>query len=156
VKIIKKKKPQNIRSVTIEGFDNIPIKFAKCCNPQPFKNIIGYISSDGYIVIHESVCSSVKEISSQKKINVDWDKANTKDAYFPVVFLIEGISKDSNIDKILEQITKINLNILNISSVIQGDMFNISLEVDILNNKSTSDIMDNLKLIEGVNIVKIV
>jgi (p)ppGpp synthase/HD superfamily hydrolase len=34
--------------VIVEGIDNCPIKFAKCCSPLPGDEIIGFVGSSGY------------------------------------------------------------------------------------------------------------
>ena len=71
--------------VVVEGFDNTPIKFAKCCNPLPGDPIIGFITRGFGVSIHKSNCvnvmSSLKDPSNAPR----WVKAywadSVKDSY---------------------------------------------------------------------------
>ena len=48
--------------VVVEGFDNTPIKFAKCCSPLPGDPIVGFITRGFGVSIHKQSC--VNAISS--------------------------------------------------------------------------------------------
>ena len=48
----------------VEGFDNTPIKFAKCCSPLPGDPIVGFITRGFGVSIHKQSC--VNAISSMK------------------------------------------------------------------------------------------
>ncbi|MBS1467673.1 MAG: bifunctional (p)ppGpp synthetase/guanosine-3',5'-bis(diphosphate) 3'-pyrophosphohydrolase, partial [Subdoligranulum sp.] len=50
--------------VVVEGFDNTPIKFAKCCSPLPGDPIVGFITRGFGVSIHKQSC--VNAISSMK------------------------------------------------------------------------------------------
>ena len=50
--------------VVVEGFDNTPIKFAKCCSPLPGDPIVGFITRGFGVSIHRASC--VNAISSMK------------------------------------------------------------------------------------------
>mgnify|MGYP000562076986 FL=1 len=42
--------------VVVEGFDNTPIKFAKCCSPLPGDPIVGFITRGFGVSIHKQSC----------------------------------------------------------------------------------------------------
>ncbi len=42
--------------VVVEGFDNTPIKFAKCCSPLPGDPIVGFITRGFGVSIHKQLC----------------------------------------------------------------------------------------------------
>lgn len=50
--------------VVVEGFDNTPIKFAKCCSPLPGDPIVGFITRGFGVSIHKQSCTNA--ISSMK------------------------------------------------------------------------------------------
>ncbi len=50
--------------VVVEGFDNTPIKFAKCCSPLPGDPIVGFITRGFGVSIHKQSCANA--VSSMK------------------------------------------------------------------------------------------
>ena len=47
--------------VIVEGIDNCPIKFAKCCTPLPGDAIIGFVTRGFGVSIHKRDCQNVQE-----------------------------------------------------------------------------------------------
>ena len=71
--------------VVVEGFDNTPIKFAKCCNPLPGDPIIGFITRGFGVSIHKSNCVNVMSSLKDPANAPRWVKAywadSVKDSY---------------------------------------------------------------------------
>lgn len=44
--------------VIVEGLDNCPIKFAKCCSPLPGDDIVGFVTRGFGVSIHKRVCAN--------------------------------------------------------------------------------------------------
>ncbi|MDD4850192.1 MAG: bifunctional (p)ppGpp synthetase/guanosine-3',5'-bis(diphosphate) 3'-pyrophosphohydrolase, partial [Gemmiger sp.] len=47
--------------VVVEGIDNCPVKFAKCCTPLPGDAIIGFVTRGFGVSIHKKDCANVRE-----------------------------------------------------------------------------------------------
>ena len=61
--------------VVVEGIDNCPIKFAKCCSPLPGDDIIGFVTRGFGVSIHKRDCANVRE-SMRHPENADrWVRA---------------------------------------------------------------------------------
>ena len=58
------RKVHSTDGVVVEGFDNTPIKFAKCCNPLPGDPIVGFLTRGFGVSIHKANC--VNAVASQK------------------------------------------------------------------------------------------
>ena len=58
------RKVHSTDGVVVEGFDNTPIKFAKCCNPLPGDPIVGFITRGFGVSIHKASCANA--VSSMK------------------------------------------------------------------------------------------
>ena len=71
--------------VVVEGFDNTPIKFAKCCNPLPGDPIIGFITRGFGVSIHKNSCVNVASSLKDPANAPRWVKAywadSVKDSY---------------------------------------------------------------------------
>ena len=74
------RKVHSTDGVVVEGFDNTPIKFAKCCNPLPGDPIVGFITRGFGVSIHKANCanavSSMKDPSNAPR----WVKAYWADS----------------------------------------------------------------------------
>ncbi len=71
--------------VVVEGFDNTPIKFAKCCNPLPGDPIVGFITRGFGVSIHKSSCANALASMRDPTNAPRWVKAywadSVKDSY---------------------------------------------------------------------------
>lgn len=69
------KKRGMMDSVTVKGTDNLLIRFAKCCNPVPGDEIIGYITRGRGVTIHRSDCNNFErnEDTPNRFIEVAWN-----------------------------------------------------------------------------------
>ena len=73
-----KKKHKSSGGVIIDGEEGCVVKFAKCCNPLPGENIVGFITKGYGISIHKIDCPNVKEAFSNEEyatrfVKAEWD-----------------------------------------------------------------------------------
>ena len=61
--------------VVVEGFDNTPIKFAKCCSPLPGDPIVGFITRGFGVSIHKRDCANVQQSMKDPENAARWMKA---------------------------------------------------------------------------------
>ncbi len=66
--------------VVVEGIDNCPIKFAKCCTPLPGDEIVGFVTRGFGVSIHKKDCQNVRESmrhpeNSDRWVKAYWDEA---------------------------------------------------------------------------------
>ena len=74
------KRIHSSEGVVVEGIDNCPIKFAKCCTPLPGDEIVGFVTRGFGVSIHKRQCKNVVE-SMRHPENADrWVRAYWDDA----------------------------------------------------------------------------
>ena len=148
-----RKEPQGI---TVEGLDNILVRFAKCCNPLPGDKIVGYITKGRGVAIHRSDCPNVKEDETSddkflrnRLLKVSWNiQNNTK---FEAEIQIRAIDRKGIISEITHIVAgeKIGLNGINArKGKEQSVNINLLLEVDDISELEL--IMKKLKGIQGI------
>ncbi len=59
--------------VIVEGIDNCLVKFAKCCNPLPGDDIVGFITRGHGVSIHKTNCKNAHQANSSPRwVNTYW------------------------------------------------------------------------------------
>ena len=77
--------------VIVEGIDNCLIKFAKCCNPLPGDDIIGFITRGYGVSVHKRDCVNVLNSPPSEKerwINVMWAGGVETESYNATIDII--------------------------------------------------------------------
>ena len=69
------KRMHSTDGVVVEGIDNCPIKFAKCCSPLPGDEIIGFVTRGFGVSIHKKDCANVRESIRQGENADRWVNA---------------------------------------------------------------------------------
>ena len=59
--------------VKVSGFDDVVVRFAKCCEPLPGDRIVGFITRGRGVTVHYADCAQVLNADPQRIIDVAWD-----------------------------------------------------------------------------------
>ena len=140
--------------VVVEGIDNCPIKFAKCCSPLPGDEIVGFVTRGFGVSIHKKDCQNV-QLSLRSPENADrwvrayWD-TNAKDNYKATLDLI-CMDRDNLVSDIALALgdMRVPLYSLNARSTAQGRAA-ISITVGIINTEHLNNVVSRLKKIRDV------
>ena len=76
--------------VVVHGMSGMLTSFARCCNPLPGDDIIGYISRGNGVTVHRSDCSNLRALGVQdpdRLIQVAWEGRdnNSYDAHIQII-----------------------------------------------------------------------
>ena len=74
------RKVHSTDGVVVEGFDNTPIKFAKCCSPLPGDPIVGFITRGFGVSIHKASCTNAQASMRDPSNAPRWVKAYWADS----------------------------------------------------------------------------
>ena len=140
--------------VIVEGFDDLLIRFAHCCNPVPGDEIIGFITKGRGVSIHRADCiniQSLSEVDQGRIINVAWD--DTKDGLeFEVDLRVlaedrKGLLVD--ISKVTDEMG-VSISALAAKADRESAVANINLTVALTDTKQLDRIIAKFKQIPGV------
>ena len=98
---------KNDGDILVKGFSSIMTKLAKCCNPLPGDDIIGYISRGNGITIHRKDCEALKNYEFERLIECEWHSKSSKNFIGAITILahdsnglIANITKKLNDEKV--------------------------------------------------------
>src|SRR5437867_1883462 len=68
-------RPKTDQGVRIRGVDDLLVRFARCCNPLPGDQIVGFITRGRGLTVHARDCLTVAKsvLDRERLINVEWD-----------------------------------------------------------------------------------
>lgn len=75
----KKDSPTEPVGVSLTGIDDVMVRYAKCCDPIPGDEIIGYISRGRGVVVHTANCPHLRDMDTERLVDVHWDVREKRD-----------------------------------------------------------------------------
>ena len=140
--------------VVVEGFDNTPIKFAKCCSPLPGDPIVGFITRGFGVSIHKQSC--VNAIASMKDpTNAPrWVKAywadSVKDSYKAGLEII-ALDRNELLRDVLAALADIRVPIYTMNArQVENNCAVVSLTIGINNTEHLNRVVARLSKVKDV------
>jgi guanosine-3',5'-bis(diphosphate) 3'-pyrophosphohydrolase len=60
-------------AIRINGIDDVLVRYAKCCNPLPGDDIVGFITRGRGVTIHRRGCSKAFDMDPERRVEITWD-----------------------------------------------------------------------------------
>ena len=138
--------------ITVKGVDNLMIRFAKCCNPVPGDDIMGYITKGRGISVHRADCGNLKNLimeDGDKVVDVSWGTSNGR-AYIAEI-QVKAEDRSGLLTDIMGIISELNLqlNALNAKSA-KGSMAYVNIKVKIDTVELLRDLMKKIRHLKGI------
>ncbi|MGN0722148.1 MAG: RelA/SpoT family protein [Anaerovoracaceae bacterium] len=144
---------QDSPGIIVKGADNLMIKLAKCCNPVPGDEIIGFITKGRGISVHRCDCSNITSLLENEKarfIDVEWEDLKVGKSYNADICIIGNDRKGmlSDISRVCEDMD-IHLSGVNAKSGKDGSL-TMTITLSISSTQEMQKVLRNLRNIEGV------
>jgi GTP pyrophosphokinase len=107
VKAPAERKSRHSHGVRVKGVDNLLVRFARCCNPVPGDDIIGYITRGRGVSIHRKDCTNIPNCDQEeldRMIEVEWE--NTTEANYLVEIEITGHDRNRFLNEVLQAVSE--------------------------------------------------
>lgn len=149
-----KKSPSRSRTdegVSLKGVDNIKVRFAKCCNPVPGDEIVGYITRGRGVSVHRKDCSNIEELAlgGQRFIDVYWD--DTEAAAYPAEIQVQSSDTPGLLMEITKEIAESKLTMLSLNARTNKEkLVIINMTLEIKNKEQLQELINSIKRMKGV------
>ena len=148
----KRKTVDNTVGITVKGVDNIMIRFAKCCNPVPGDDIMGYITKGRGVSVHRADCGNLKSLIMEdgaKVVDVSWGSSNGRAYIAEIQVKAEDIGE--LLTDIIGVISELNLqlNAVNAKSA-KGRIAYVNVKVKIDSVDILKNLMRKIRHLKGV------
>ncbi len=144
---------QDSPGIIVKGADNLMIKLAKCCNPVPGDEIVGFITKGRGISVHRCDCSNITSLPENEKarfIEVEWEDLKVGKSYNTDICIVGTDRKGmlSDISRVCEDMD-IHLSGVNAKSGKDGSL-TMTITLSISSTQEMQKVLRNLRNIEGV------
>lgn len=150
------KKTKNGTGVLVKGEAGVMVRMAKCCNPVPGDDIIGYITRGRGVSIHRCDCPSMGHSPEdlERMIEVSWDGSSGES--FHVGIDIQAYDQAGILMEVMAVLSELKITITNINAKVQEDTKNVSINlvVDIRDISQLDFVMTKLRRIREVYTVQ--
>lgn len=148
------KPPHATDGVIVEGIDNCPVKFAKCCSPLPGDEIIGFITRGFGVSIHKRTCVNV-ESSMRDPSNADrWIRtywAEDSKQNFKATLEISALDRDGLVSDVAVALQDMRVPIYAMNARQADNSFaTMSLTIGIANTEHLNNVVSRLRKIRDV------
>src|SRR5437867_5610786 len=117
-------RPKTDQGVRIRVVDDLLVRFAKCCNPLPGDQIVGFITRGRGLTVHTRDCLTVAKsvLDRERLINVEWDVEEDETSTRPVrIAVYIGRDRPGLLSEITGAISSQNGNITKAEVTVTDD-----------------------------------
>ncbi len=134
------------------NIQGIKYSYAKCCNPIPGDDVIGYVTQTEGIKIHRKNCNNIINLyllEPDRIIEINWSE--TQGGEFMGGIKIIGEDKPGILNDVTETLSRnFKLNIKSVNILTKGSMFEGTLIVVVENLSQLNAVIDKINAHEGI------
>jgi GTP pyrophosphokinase len=140
--------PPAADSVVILGLRGLLTNFAKCCNPAPGDDIIGYITRGRGATIHRQDCPNIMRIKDRERlVKVSWGEAKNT---YPVPVKIKAYDRDGLMRDVSTLIAEEGINMGKVSVDVNNNLAIFDMVLEVRDLAQLSKVLDRLENLANV------
>ncbi len=154
-------KPRNIRSnggIVVDGEHGCMVKFAKCCNPLPGDDVIGFVTKGFGISIHKTDCPNVlagrdnpENADRWKEAHWESSQGGGENGIYEALLQIYGDDRIGMLADISAMLADMRVSILQVNVVRKRDEGSIlNFKIACKNTEHCNFIVSRLRTLNGV------
>jgi GTP diphosphokinase / guanosine-3',5'-bis(diphosphate) 3'-diphosphatase len=139
--------------VRVSGFDDILVRFAKCCEPLPGDRIVGFITRGRGVTVHYANCPQALQSDPLRRVDVSWDSAVSAERR--VRMMVHSQDQIGLLANLSQAITSCgaNINSAQIKTTTHGKAVN-TFELSIQDARHLDRVKRSLEMVPGVTKVE--
>ncbi|PNU20941.1 GTP pyrophosphokinase [Geothermobacter hydrogeniphilus] len=148
-KVVNKIRQKPSNAIKLQGVEDILVRFAKCCNPLPGDEVIGFITRGRGVTVHAGDCPQVRETDPERRVPVEWDRR--KKASRPVRIRVYCENQRGMLAAITTAITNCDANIISANVHSTADHKGVNnFEVDVQDLEHLNRVRQAVVNLKGV------
>ncbi|MDR7865251.1 MAG: bifunctional (p)ppGpp synthetase/guanosine-3',5'-bis(diphosphate) 3'-pyrophosphohydrolase [Sporomusaceae bacterium] len=147
----KKAKSKASHGVLVKGEAGVLVRLARCCNPVPGDEIVGYITRGRGVSVHRTDCPNIlgSREEFERMIEVEWDV--TPDNLYRVPVEISCVDRAGVLSEILMMTSEAKINVSSVKAKTQKNkLATIYLSLEIASLSQLENIMNKMRKVKDV------
>jgi GTP pyrophosphokinase len=135
-------------SVVILGLRGLLTNFARCCNPTPGDDIVGYITRGRGATIHRQDCPNIMRIKDRERlVMVSWGEAKNT---YPVPVQVKAYDRDGLMRDVSTLIAEEGINMGKVSVDVNNNLAIFDMILEVRDLAQLSKVLDRLENLANV------
>ncbi len=133
------------KPLQIAGTEGLVISYARCCNPIPGDEIIGFLSSGRGIVIHRTICPNVADFRKHpsKWISVDWQRGIKGE--FQSEIQVRTMNRVGLLAEVAGRISATKSNINHVTVETDGDASTLQFRLNVRDRRHLAQVIRSIR-----------
>ncbi|MBA1336816.1 MAG: GTP pyrophosphokinase [Firmicutes bacterium] len=140
--------------ILVKGIPNIMVRFAKCCNPVPGDEIVGYITKGRGVSVHRVDCPNAKDQLNDhnRLIEVEWHNQETKNVSYMADLQIKAYDRSGLLSDVTTILTELKIPVKAVNARANRDntaVINITLSIN--DTRQLTQVIKKIKAVDSVS-----
>ena len=148
------KKYKGSDGVVVEGIDNCPVKFAKCCSPLPGDEIVGFITRGFGVSIHKKDCQNAQVSMADPENRDRWVRAyweDTKQENYKATLELTAMDRSGLVGDVAMALTDLRVPVYAMSArAVDNGRASMSLTIGIASTEHLNSVLAKLRRVKDV------
>ncbi len=141
--------------VRVRGVDNLLIRFARCCNPVPGDEIVGFVTRGRGVSVHRADCPNALQLRANEERVIDVEWAGAPDQSYPVDIELVSMDRHGLINEVMNAVAETKTDIQAVYGRVDDKRIaHVNLTVRIRNLDHLRTVVERLKRIKDVHSVR--
>ncbi len=137
--------------VSIEGMDNLLVRVARCCNPVPGDDIVGFITRGRGVSVHRCDCPNLSKKDEDRARYLDAAWEGRPDASYPVEIEIKADDRKNLLADIMATVNESRVDITAVSARAgKNNVASIHMTMVVRDQEHLDQIMNKIRKIKEV------
>ncbi len=140
--------------VVVEGIDNCPVKFAKCCSPLPGDEIVGFITRGFGVSIHKKDCQNAQVSMTDPENKGRWVRAyweDTKQENYKATLELTAMDRSGLVGDVAMALTDLRVPVYAMSArAVDNGRASMSLTIGIASTEHLNSVLAKLRRVKDV------
>ncbi len=148
---LKRKPEPRASGVVVKGVEDVLVRLARCCNPVPHDDIIGFVTRGRGVSVHRNDCPNAESLMSMEDrlVEVEWDATQT--STYQVEIEVEALDRTKLLRDVTTIISDSGVNILSASVLTSKDRIAVlRFLFELSDLTQLPNIVKNIKKIDAV------